>query len=232
MSKLFEDLNENQRQAVQHIEGASMIIAGAGSGKTRVLTYRIAYMISQGINPFHILSLTFTNKAAKEMKDRVMNLLGNAMAHNVWMGTFHSIFNKILHIESNYLGFTSRFLVYDTTDAKNVIKSILKEKKLDDKQYRPGMVCAMISNAKANLISAEEYTQNNLIAADNKAKRLDYLGEIYMAYQHRLRRADSMDFDDLLFNMYILLRDFPEMLYKYQHKFKYILVDEYQDTRR
>ena len=140
MSKLFEDLNENQRQAVQHIEGASMIIAGAGSGKTRVLTYRIAYMISQGINPFHILSLTFTNKAAKEMKDRVMNLLGNAMAHNVWMGTFHSIFNKILHIESNYLGFTSRFLVYDTTDAKNVIKSILKEKKLDDKQYRPGMV--------------------------------------------------------------------------------------------
>jgi DNA helicase-2/ATP-dependent DNA helicase PcrA len=230
LSKLFEDLNENQRQAVQHIEGASMIIAGAGSGKTRVLTYRIAYMISQGINPFHILSLTFTNKAAKEMKDRVMNLLGNAMAHNVWMGTFHSIFNKILHIESNYLGFTSRFLVYDTTDAKNVIKSILKEKKLDDKQYRPGMVCAMISNAKANLISAEEYTQNNLIAADNKAKRLDYLGEIYMAYQHRLRRADSMDFDDLLFNMYILLRDFPEMLYKYQHKFKYILVDEYQDT--
>jgi DNA helicase-2/ATP-dependent DNA helicase PcrA len=230
LSNIFDELNEDQHRAVQYTEGASLIIAGAGSGKTRVLTYRIAYMISKGISPFHILSLTFTNKAAREMKGRVMELLGNTMANNVWMGTFHSIFNKILHIESDYLGFSSRFLVYDNNDSKSLIKAIIKEKQLDDKRYRPGMVCAMISSAKANLISPDEYRQNSIIAADNKAKRLEHMGEIYAAYNHRLQRADAMDFDDLLFNMYILLRDFPEMLYKYQHKFKYILVDEYQDT--
>ena len=178
LNNLFEGLNSEQQKAVAKINGAMMVIAGAGSGKTRVLTYRIAYMISQGINPFDILSLTFTNKAAEEMKERIISLLGNSTGRNVWMGTFHSIFSRILHIESEYIGFTKNFSVYNQDDSKNLIKTIIKEKNLDDKQYRPGTVQAMISNAKANLISPEEYSTNSLIAADNQTKKLDMLGSI------------------------------------------------------
>jgi DNA helicase-2/ATP-dependent DNA helicase PcrA len=227
---LLEELNEDQRQAVECMEGPSMVIAGAGSGKTRVLTYRIAYMIDQGINPFSILSLTFTNKAALEMKERIMTLLGNTAGRNVWMGTFHSVFSKILRIESDWLGFTQNYTIYDSNDSKSLIKNILKEKNLDVNVYKPGMIAAKISSAKSSLISPEEYCNNTLIAEEDRIKRVPELGNIYRTYQHRLKQFDAMDFDDLLVNMYILLRDFPDLLYKYQHKFRYILVDEYQDT--
>jgi DNA helicase-2/ATP-dependent DNA helicase PcrA len=228
--KLLEELNEDQRQAVECMEGPSMVIAGAGSGKTRVLTYRIAYMIAQGINPFSILSLTFTNKAALEMKERIMALLGNTAGRNVWMGTFHSVFSKILRIESDWLGFTQNYTIYDSNDSKSLIKNILKERNLDVNVYKPGMVASKISSAKSSLISPEEYCNNHLITEEDRMKRIPELGNIYRAYNHRLKQFDAMDFDDLLVNMYILLRDFPDLLYKYQHKFKYILVDEYQDT--
>lgn len=227
---LIEGLNDAQAQAVQHIDGPMMVIAGAGSGKTRVLTHRIAYLIAQGISPFHILALTFTNKAAEEMRIRITQLLGDSNGRNVWMGTFHSIFSKILHIEAPYVGFTPKFTIYDTDDAKSLLKSILKDMNLDDKVYRPSLVLAAISTAKSNLISPEEYSSNHLLQRENSLKKIPAMGEIYTRYNQRLRRADAMDFDDLLFNMFILLRDFPELLYKYQHKFQYILVDEYQDT--
>ena len=227
---LIEGLNDAQAQAVQHIDGPMMVIAGAGSGKTRVLTHRIAYLIAHGISPFHILALTFTNKAAEEMRNRITQLLGDSNGRNVWMGTFHSIFSKILHIEAAYVGFTPKFTIYDTDDAKSLVKSILKDMNLDDKVYRPGAVLAAISTAKSNLISPEEYSSNHLLQRENTMKKIPAMAEIYTRYNQRLRRADAMDFDDLLFNMFVLLRDFPELLYKYQHKFQYILVDEYQDT--
>ncbi|MDR2407890.1 MAG: UvrD-helicase domain-containing protein [Bacteroidales bacterium] len=227
---LLEELNAEQRDAVECIEGPMMVIAGAGSGKTRVLTYRIAYMISQGINPFNILSLTFTNKAAEEMKERVVSLLGNTTGQNVWMGTFHSVFNKILHIESQWLGFTRNFSIYDTNDSKSLIKTIIKDRKLDQNVYKVGLIASKISSAKANLLSPEDYCNNYLIEQENNYQRIPDTAYIYLAYNQRLKQFDAMDFDDLLFNMYVLLRDFPDLLYKYQHKFKYILVDEYQDT--
>ena len=230
MHKLLEELNDDQRKAVEYIDGAMMVIAGAGSGKTRVLTYKIAYMIAQGINPFNILSLTFTNKAANEMKERVMELLGNTAGRNVWMGTFHSVFSKILHIESQWLGFTQNFSIYDTSDSKSLIKTIVKEKKLDANTYKASMIASKISSAKASLISPDEYCNNKFILDENRLKKIPEIGNIYRVYNHRLKQFDAMDFDDLLVNMYILLRDFPDLLYKYQHKFKYILVDEYQDT--
>jgi len=227
---ILKDLNETQGQAVECINGPVMVIAGAGSGKTRVLTYRIAYMIAQGIDPFNILSLTFTNKAAEEMKSRVMSLLGNGAGHNVWMGTFHSIFCKILRIESQWLGYSSNFIIYDTSDTKSLLKSILKEKHLDATVYKPSMLASKISAAKAGLLSPEEYCGNEMIALENKQKGIPEMGNIYRIYNNRLKQSDAMDFDDLLVNMYILLRDFPSLLHKYQHKFQYILVDEYQDT--
>ena len=230
MHNLLEELNEDQQQAVECIEGPSMVIAGAGSGKTRVLTYRIAYMIAQGINPFNILSLTFTNKAALEMKERIMTLLGNTAGRNVWMGTFHSVFSKILRIESDWLGFTQNYTIYDSNDSKSLIKNILKERNLDVNVYKPGMVASKISSAKSSLISPDEYCNNHLITEEDRMKKVPELGNIYRTYNHRLKQFDAMDFDDLLVNMYILLRDFPDLMYKYQHKFKYILVDEYQDT--
>ena len=230
MHKLLEELNEDQRNAVEQIDGAMMVIAGAGSGKTRVLTYRIAYMIANGINPFNILSLTFTNKAAEEMKERVMSLLGNTAGRNVWMGTFHSVFSKILHIEAQWLGFSQNFSIYDTNDSKSLIKNIIKEKRLDVNLYKPNMIAAKISSAKASLVSPDEYCENTFIETENRMKKLSEIGNIYRMYNHRLKQFDAMDFDDLLVNMYVLLRDFPELLHKYQHKFKYILVDEYQDT--
>ena len=230
MEPLFNGLNKAQEAAVRHIDGPMMVIAGAGSGKTRVLTHRIAHMIAQGIDPFHILALTFTNKAAEEMRNRISTLLGDSNARNVWMGTFHSIFSKILHIESAYVGYSPKFTIYDTDDTKSLVKSILKELNLDDKTYRPTAVLAQISNAKSNLISPEEYRNNSIIQREDNNRKMPAIGEIYQRYNDRLRRADAMDFDDLLYYMYLLLRDFPELLYKYQHKFQYILVDEYQDT--
>jgi DNA helicase-2/ATP-dependent DNA helicase PcrA len=227
---LLDELNDEQCKAVECVEGPMMVIAGAGSGKTRVLTYRIAYMIAQGINPFNILSLTFTNKAAEEMKERIITLLGNTAGRNVWMGTFHSVFSKILHIESQWLGFTQNFSIYDTNDSKNLIKNIIKEKKLDAHIYKPNIITSKISSAKASLLSAEDYCNNYLIKQEDHYKKIPEMGNIYQTYNQRLKQFDAMDFDDLLVNMYILLRDFPDLLYKYQHKFRYILVDEYQDT--
>lgn len=206
-----------------------MVIAGAGSGKTRVLTYRIAYMLNKGVDPFNILALTFTNKAAKEMKSRIMDLVGTE-ARNVWMGTFHSIFARILRVEAHLLGYPSNFTIYDTDDSKSVIKAILKDLSLDPKQYTPGSVLSRISSAKSNLISAAEYNVNSEIMSQDNMAQKPMIGEIYTYYEARCFKAGAMDFDDLLFKTNVLLRDFPEVLYKYQGKFKYILVDEYQDT--
>lgn len=230
MTEILEQLNEAQQQAVTCSEGPVMVIAGAGSGKTRVLTYRIAYMLSKGIDPFNILALTFTNKAAREMKSRIMELVGSTEGRNVWMGTFHSIFARILRIEGHLLGYPSTFTIYDTDDSKSVIKGILKDLNLDPKQYTPGGVLNRISTAKSNLVSAYDYNQSSAILAEDNMAQKPMLGEIYTYYEARCFKAGAMDFDDLLFKMNILLRDFPEVLYKYQNKFKYILVDEYQDT--
>ena len=230
MNNILKELNEDQRQAVECINGPVMVIAGAGSGKTRVLTYRIAHMINQGVNPFNILSLTFTNKAAEEMKERVMSLLGNSSGRSVWMGTFHSVFSKILRIESQWLNYSQNFSIYDSGDTKSLLKSIVKERHLDANTYKPAMLSSTISSIKSSLISPEEYCGNEIISLENKQRGTPELGNIYRIYNNRLKQNDAMDFDDLLVNMYILLRDHPNMLHKYQHKFKYILVDEYQDT--
>ncbi|MDY0102783.1 MAG: 3'-5' exonuclease [Lentimicrobium sp.] len=229
MSVLLKQLNEAQQQAVINTQGPVMVIAGAGSGKTRVLTFRIAYMLEQGVDPFNVLALTFTNKAAREMKERITNLIGGE-ARNVWMGTFHSIFARILRIEGHLLGYPSSFTIYDTDDSKNLIKNIVKDLSLDTKVYVPGAVLSRISSAKSNLVSAEEYAQNAEIMEQDRIANRPQIGEIYQYYKARCFKAAAMDFDDLLYNTNVLLRDFPEVLYKYQQKFKYILVDEYQDT--
>lgn len=226
----LEELNPAQRAAVEQIEGPIMVIAGAGSGKTRVLTYRIAHLINQGIDSFNILALTFTNKAAKEMKERISQVIGGTDAHNLWMGTFHSVFSKILRFESDKLNYPSNFTIYDTTDAKNLLKSIIKELNLDKDIYKPNVVYSRISQLKNFLISPAGYESNAELRMDDAKRKLKEISRIYRTYQNRLLTAGSMDFDDLLFNTYILLRDFPEALNKYQNKFKYILVDEYQDT--
>ncbi len=230
MIDFLKELNEEQRNAAVHTEGPVMIIAGAGSGKTRTLTYRIAYLIKKGVDPFNILALTFTNKAAREMKERILKLIGSSEGRNVWMGTFHSIFARILRAEAEYLGFPANFTIYDTDDSKNLIKSIIKEQNLDVKFYPPSYVLHRISSAKSNLISDIDYNNNNELIEQDKFTKKPLLGLIYTLYNNRLRKASAMDFDDLLFNTNILLRDFPEILYKYQNRFKYILVDEYQDT--
>lgn len=230
MSDILKDLNEVQRKAVECIEGPVMIIAGAGSGKTRALTYRVAYLLKQNVNPFNILALTFTNKAAKEMKERIHGLVGSTDAMNVWMGTFHSVFAKILRIEGHRLGYPSNYTIYDDDDSKSIIKSIIKEKNLDDKKYRPGFVLSRISSAKNNLLSPEDYANNTELILQDKSSGLAELASIYSIYNKRCFKATAMDFDDLLFNMNVILRDFTEVLYKYQRKFEYILVDEYQDT--
>ncbi len=230
MNDIFEGLNEVQQKAVSKIEGPVMVIAGAGSGKTRVLTYRIAYMVKSGIDPFNILSLTFTNKAASEMKDRIIKILGSNDARNVWMGTFHSVFSRILRIDGDKLGYTRDFSVYDSDDAKNLIKAIIKELDLDVKTYKPSAILSRISMAKNNLLSDTVYSQSaEILQADNEAQR-PRTHEIFTIYNVRLRRANAMDFDDLLYNTNVLFRDFPHVLHKYQQLFKYILVDEYQDT--
>lgn len=230
MSNYLDELNPVQRMAAETTEGPVMIIAGAGSGKTRVLTYRIAHIMQKGNDAFNILALTFTNKAAKEMKARIAKIVGVGESKNIWMGTFHSIFAKILRFEAEKLGYPSNFTIYDTDDSKSVIKDILKQLNLDEKIYKPSLVLNRISSAKNSLISAGQYANNPVTQAEDRASNKPLLGQVYLAYQKRNFKSGAMDFDDLLFNTNILLRDFPEVLLKYQSKFKYILVDEYQDT--
>lgn len=229
MAKFLKQLNKAQQKAVLNINGPSMVIAGAGSGKTRVLTYKVAYLVHLGTDPFNILALTFTNKAAREMKERITTLVGEE-ARNVWMGTFHSIFARILRIEGNKLGYSSNYSIYDTEDSRKLLRTIIKEMDLDKKVYTPNFVHHKISMAKNNLIAPVQYNDDPEIQSADRMSGKPHIGQIYTTYNKRLKKADAMDFDDLLFNTYLLLEHFPEMLYKYQHKFRYILVDEYQDT--
>lgn len=229
MENYLEKLNEAQRMAVVQTEGPVMIIAGAGSGKTRVLTYRIAHLMHKGVDPFQIISLTFTNKAAKEMRKRIESVVGQD-AKNLWMGTFHSIFAKILRIEADKLGYPPHFTIYDTDDSKSLIKGILKELQIDDKIYKPGMILGRISNAKNNLITADMYQQDAEVNAYDSSTGKPELGKIYKIYEDRCFKAGAMDFDDLLLKTFHLFSKFPAVLNKYQHKFKYVMVDEYQDT--
>ena len=231
MENFLEELNPSQRQAVEHSNGPIMVIAGAGSGKTRVITYRIAHLIHKGVDSFNILSLTFTNKAAKEMRERIQALIGPE-AQNLWMGTFHSVFSKILRFEADKLNYPQNFTIYDTSDSKNLLKSIIKELNLDKDIYKPNVLLSRISQLKNNLISYVSYMSNASLQAEDTSRRLNEMAMVYKTYQNRLFSSRSMDFDDLLFNTFILLRDFPETLNKYQNKFKYILVDEYQDTNQ
>jgi DNA helicase II / ATP-dependent DNA helicase PcrA len=225
----LKGLNPSQQAAVIQTEGPVMIVAGAGSGKTRVITYRVAHLIKKGVDPFNILVLTFTNKAAKEMRERIMRVVGTE-AKNIWMGTFHSVFAKILRVEADKLGYPSNFTIYDTDDSKSLIRAILKELQLDDKLYNANFVYNRISSAKNNLVSAAEYQKNEHIQAEDSSSGRGQLGEIYQIYTQRCFKAGAMDFDDLLFKTNVLLKDHPEVLYKYQNKFKYLMVDEYQDT--
>ncbi|MBR4646351.1 MAG: UvrD-helicase domain-containing protein [Bacteroidales bacterium] len=229
--KILSELNEQQRVAVSQTEGPVMVLAGAGSGKTRVLTYRIAYMLAvNNISPFRILALTFTNKAAAEMRERIIQLVGGETAKAVTMGTFHSVFYKILRIEAEKIGYGPNITIYDTDDAKSLIKSIVKEMGLDPKQYTPGFILNRISMAKSSLLSAQEYADNPEIAAADRMSNKPMIAQIFFKYNDRLHKSNAMDFDDLLYYMNVLLRDSPEALFKYQNRFQYILVDEYQDT--
>jgi DNA helicase II / ATP-dependent DNA helicase PcrA len=226
----LKELNDPQREAVINYKGPSLVIAGAGAGKTRVLTYRIAYLLEKSIRADKILALTFTNKAAREMKERITSIAGLEIARFLWMGTFHSIFAKILRHEGDLLGYRSSFTIYDSSDSKSLIRSIIKELNLDENIYKPGIIASRISNAKNNLVSANMYAASREMTELDRANRMQLLGDIYKAYASRCFRANAMDFDDLLLNTNILLRDFPDVLEKYQDKFEYILVDEYQDT--
>lgn len=227
---ILSQLNDQQQLAVKQVDGPVMVIAGAGSGKTRVLTYRIAYMLARGVNPYRVLALTFTNKAAAEMRARIVNLVGGDIAKAVTMGTFHSVFYRILRAEGDKLGYTHNLTVYDTDDSKSLIKNIVKDMNLDPKIYSPNFVLNRISMAKSNLLSPQEYANNPEIMSADRMAGKPLISEIFAKYNLRLKNADAMDFDDLLYYMNVLLRDFPEMLYKYQNRFNYILVDEYQDT--
>lgn len=226
----IKELNDSQQAAVLNTQGAALVIAGAGSGKTRVLTYRIARLLSEGVPAYKILALTFTNKAAREMQKRIAQLVGSEMAANLWMGTFHSIFSKILRFEAEKLGYTSSYTIYDSQDSKNLIKAIVKDLKLDDKVYKPNVILGRISMAKNNLIVAGSYAQSSRLLSEDTASKRPLLGDIYKLYQQRCKQSDTMDFDDLLLQTNILFRDHPDILAKYQQKFSYILVDEYQDT--
>src|SRR5258706_11112137 len=230
MSDYINGLNEQQREAVLHKDGPVMIVAGAGSGKTKVLTTRIAHLMAQGVDAFNILALTFTNKAAAEMKERIERTLGNTEARNLYIGTFHSVFARILRAEAGKLGYPNNFTIYDTDDAKSVIKTVVNELNLDDKQYKPNIVYNSISSAKNSLLGPAEYINDWAIQQEDARANRPQIGQIYDAYAKRCFKNGAMDFDDLLFKMYILLKNFPEALSKYQHKFKYILIDEYQDT--
>ena len=228
----IDELNESQCAAVTYNDAPSLVIAGAGSGKTRVLTYKIAYLLEQenGYNPWNILALTFTNKAAREMKERIARQVGMERARYLWMGTFHSIFSRILRAEATFIGFTSQFTIYDTADSKSLLRSIIKEMGLDEKTYKPGVVQARISNAKNHLVTPTGYAANKEAYEGDMAAKMPAIRDIYTRYWDRCRQAGAMDFDDLLVYTYILFRDFPEVLARYRDQFRYVLVDEYQDT--
>ena len=230
MQDYLNELNEGQQKAVLYCDGPSLVIAGAGSGKTRVLTYKIAYLLEQGLDPWNILALTFTNKAARVMKERIGRLVGERRAHYLWMGTFHSIFLRILHTESDCLGFSHNFTVYDTADSKSLIRTIIKEMGLDEKVYKPATVQNRISNAKNRLVTPARYGANPEVYESDCKAHIPQVCDIYQHYWNRLKQADAMDFDDLLLYTYILFKEHPEVLAKYQDQFKFILVDEYQDT--
>jgi DNA helicase-2/ATP-dependent DNA helicase PcrA len=231
MSNYLNELNEPQREAVIHKEGPIMIVAGAGSGKTKVLTTRIAHLMSHHkIDAFNILALTFTNKAAAEMKERVEKILGNTEARNLYIGTFHSVFARILRAEAPKIGFPNNFTIYDTDDSRSVLKTAINEMNLDDKHYKPSIVHNRISQAKNALVGPADYQNDYYIQQEDMRANRPLIAQIYMAYANRCFKNGALDYDDLLFKMYELLRDFPEVLYKYQHKFKYIMIDEYQDT--
>ena len=227
---LLNDLNEAQRAAVEYIDGPSLVIAGAGSGKTRVLTYKIAYLLSQGMKPWSIMALTFTNKAAREMKERIGKLVGNDLAQHLYMGTFHSIFSRILRTEAEHIGFNNNFTIYDESDSRSLIKAIVKEMGLDDKKYKPAAVHAKISMAKNNLMSAAAYESDAAIFEQNKRAQMPEVGKIFVAYVQRCKQANAMDFDDLLMLTYQLFREHEDIRHKYAARFDYVLVDEYQDT--
>lgn len=227
---LLKDLNEAQRAAVEYIDGPSLVIAGAGSGKTRVLTYKIAYLLSQGMNPWSIMALTFTNKAAREMKERIGKLVGKDLAQHLYMGTFHSIFSRILRAEAEHIGFNNNFTIYDESDSRSLIKAIVKEMGLDDKKYKPAAVHAKISMAKNNLMSAAAYESDAAIFEQNKRAQMPEVGKIFVAYVQRCKQANAMDFDDLLTLTYQLFREHEDIRHKYAARFDYVLVDEYQDT--
>lgn len=230
MDNLLEHLNKQQAEAVEYINGPSLIIAGAGSGKTRVLTYKIAYLLQQGYMPQSILALTFTNKAAKEMKERIAQLIGWQYARYLWMGTFHSVFSRILRTEAEKIGFTSNFTIFDSADSRNLIKTIIKQFQLDDKIYKPARVQGTISNAKNALISPQMYAQNKELTEYDQRAKMPVLKDIYKEYNKRLKASNTMDFDDLLYYTNCLFRDYPDVLKSYQERYQYILVDEYQDT--
>jgi DNA helicase-2/ATP-dependent DNA helicase PcrA len=226
----LDDLNESQKQAVINSEGPSLIIAGAGAGKTRVLTYRIVHLLQKGVPAGRILALTFTNKAAKEMKERITRIVSPEIARHLWMGTFHSTFAKILRMESETLGYKSSFTIYDSSDSKSLIRSIIKELNLDDNIYKPGVISSRISTAKNNLVTSNRYAADASMQEYDKSSRMPLMADIYKTYAARCFKANAMDFDDLLLNTNILFRDFPDILAKYQQRFNYVLVDEYQDT--
>lgn len=226
----IDELNESQREAVLYNDGASLVIAGAGSGKTRVLTYKIAYLLESGYMPWSVLALTFTNKAAREMKERIARQVGSQQARHLWMGTFHSIFSRILRTEAAEIGFTPNFTIYDSSDSKSLIRAIIKEMQLDEKTYKPGSVQARISNAKNHLVSPAVYAADGELFSNDSAAKMPAVRDIYQRYWDRCQQAGAMDFDDLLFYTYLLFRDHPEVLKKYSSQFRFVLVDEYQDT--
>jgi DNA helicase-2/ATP-dependent DNA helicase PcrA len=230
MRDYISDLNDRQKEAVLHIDGPLMIVAGAGSGKTKVLTTRIAHLLAQGVSAFNILALTFTNKAAKEMKERVEKILGDSQARNLFIGTFHSVFARVLRGEAHHLGYDRNFTIYDTDDAKSVLKTVINELNLDDKHYKPNTVYNRISQAKNSLVGPVEYANDYAIQQDDMRANRPAIAQIFAAYAARCKKNGAMDFDDLLVNMYELLKNHPESLHKFQHKFKYIMIDEYQDT--
>ena len=229
---LLSQLNDAQRASVEYCDGPSLVIAGAGSGKTRVLTYKVAYLMARGLAPWSILVLTFTNKAAKEMRERVQQLVGDSDAAALWMGTFHSVFARILRIECEQIGYSHDFTIYDAQDAQSLIKQIIKEMGLDEKQYKPGLVAARISEAKNNMVSSGAYAQDYETMQRDHMQQMGQIHAIYAAYQQRLRQSNAMDFDDLLMNTYRLLKSNAEVREKYQQRFRFVLVDEYQDTNR
>lgn len=230
MNELLKQLNKSQAEAVEYVDGPSLVIAGAGSGKTRVLTYKIAYLLKLGLPPQNILALTFTNKASREMKSRIAQVMGDKVARRIWMGTFHSIFSRILRTEAEKIGFTQNFTISDSNDSRNLIKTIIKEFQLDDKIYKPARIQSTISNAKNALVSPEMYAQNKELLDYDQRQKIPLVKDIYREYRNRLRAANTMDFDDLLFFTSRLFRDNPDILAMYQNRFQFILVDEYQDT--